>query len=84
VAAKVLIVEENEMNRDMISRRLQRHRHEVEPAADGLKGREIAHAMGGDRESALETGCDEYDTKPIEFRHLLSKIESLLTARVRT
>jgi CheY-like chemotaxis protein len=126
VAAKVLIVEDNAMNRDMLSRRLQRCGYEVELAADGLKGLEIthawhpdlilmdlslpeidgweatrrlkaksatrhipiialtAHAMVSDRERAFEAGCDEYDTKPIEFQRLLSKIESLLTMTVRT
>jgi CheY-like chemotaxis protein len=126
VAAKVLIVEDNEMNRDMLLRRLQRRGYEVELAADGLKGLEMthawhpdlilmdlslpeidgweamrrlkaesttrhipiialtAHAMVSDRERAFEAGCDEYDTKPIEFQRLLSKIESLLTASART
>jgi len=84
VAARVLIVEDNEMNRDMLSRRLQPHGHGVELAADGFKGLEIAHAMVSDRERAFEAGCDEYDTKPIEFQRLLSKIESLLTMTVRT
>ncbi|MGD0310404.1 MAG: response regulator [Acidobacteriota bacterium] len=126
MAAKVLIVEDNAMNRDMLSRRLQRCGYEVELAADGLKGLEIthawhpdlilmdlslpeidgweatrrlkaksatrhipiialtAHAMVSDRERAFEAGCDEYDTKPIEFQRLLSKIESLLTMTVRT
>ena len=37
-----------------------------------------AHAMAGDQERALATGCDDYDTKPIEFPRLLTKIESLL------
>jgi CheY-like chemotaxis protein len=37
-----------------------------------------AHAMAGDRDRALEAGCDDYDTKPIEFPRLLAKIESLL------
>jgi CheY-like chemotaxis protein len=37
-----------------------------------------AHAMVGDRESALEAGCDDYDTKPVEFQRLLEKIEALL------
>ena len=42
-----------------------------------------AHAMAGDREKALEAGCDEYDTKPVEFPRLLSKIEAILEARRR-
>jgi CheY-like chemotaxis protein len=126
VAAKVLIVEDNVMNRDMLSRRLQRCGYEVELAADGLKGLEMthawhpdlilmdlslpeidgweatrrlkaesttchipiialtAHAMVSDRERAFEAGCDEYDTKPIEFQRLLSKIESLLTVTIQT
>ena len=126
MAAKVLIVEDNEMNRDMLSRRLQRRGYEVELAVDGLKGIEMAHswhpdlilmdlslpeidgweatrrlkaesttrhipvialtahAMVRDRQSAFEAGCDEYDTKPIEFQRLLSKIESLLPETART
>jgi len=41
-----------------------------------------AHAMAGDRERALEAGCDDYDTKPVEFARLLAKIESLLGKKV--
>jgi CheY-like chemotaxis protein len=118
--ARILLVEDNEMNRDMLSRRLQRKGYEVEMAADGRQGVDMAtaggydlilmdmslpeidgweatrqlrakpdtestpiialtaHAMAGDREKALEAGCDDYDTKPIELDRLLSKIESLL------
>ena len=118
--AKILLVEDNEMNRDMLSRRLQRKGYTVAMAEDGLQGvamaasespdlilldmslplldgweaarrikaspatRRIpvialtAHAMSGDREKALEAGCDEYDTKPVEFARLLMKIEAIL------
>jgi CheY-like chemotaxis protein len=118
--AKILLVEDNEMNRDMLSRRLQRKGYEVVIAVDGAEGvsltssenpdlvlmdmslpvmdgweatrqlkanpetREIpvialtAHAMSGDREKALNAGCDDYDTKPIELPRLLSKIETFL------
>lgn len=118
--AKVLLVEDNEMNRDMLGRRLQRRGFELVIAIDGEEGlakagseqpdiilmdmslpgidgweatrrlkampeiRAIpiialtAHAMSGDREKALEAGCDDYDTKPVEFDRLLGKIESLL------
>jgi len=37
-----------------------------------------AHAMQGDREKAIEAGCDDYDTKPIELTRLLAKMEALL------
>jgi two-component system, cell cycle response regulator DivK len=117
---KVLIVEDNELNRDMLSRRLQRRGYEVVMAVDGaagieaartegpdlilmdmslpiidgweatrrLKGSQVtnaipiialtAHAMAGDRQKALEAGCDDFDTKPIEMMRLLDKIEHLL------
>jgi two-component system, cell cycle response regulator DivK len=117
---RILLVEDNEMNRDMLSRRLERRGFEVVIAVDGQEGvarakadrpdlilmdmslpvidgweatRLIkqddgtgsipvialtAHAMAGDREKALAAGCDEYDTKPIEFPRLLEKIEALL------
>lgn len=117
---KILLVEDNEMNRDMLGRRLQRKGFEVSIAVDGAEGIAMAqkdvpdiilmdmslpvvdgweatrrlkadprmqaipvialtaHAMSGDRELALEAGCDDYDTKPIEFPQLLEKIEALL------
>jgi two-component system, cell cycle response regulator DivK len=123
--AKILLVEDNEMNRDMLSRRLERKGFAVVIAEDGASGvaraaseapdlilldmslplvdgweaaRQIkagpktkgipiialtAHAMAGDRERALEAGCDEYDTKPVEFPRLLAKIESILGSRRR-
>lgn len=117
---RILLVEDNEMNRDMLSRRLERKGYEVTMAVDGREGidkareggydmilmdmslpevdgwdatRQLrasaetanvpiialtAHAMAGDREKAIEAGCDDYDTKPIELPRLLSKIEALL------
>ncbi|KPK57521.1 MAG: response regulator [Gammaproteobacteria bacterium] len=116
---KILLVEDNEMNRDMLSRRLLRKGFEVVIAVDGKEGvdmassespdiilldmslpvmdgweaaghlktnpetREIpvlaltAHAMDGDREKAIEAGCDDYDTKPVNFARLLEKINAL-------
>ena len=120
---RILLVEDNEMNRDMLSRRLQRKGFEVAVAVDGRQGVEMAksdsydlilmdmslpeidgweatrqlraepgtqsipiialtaHAMAGDRERAIEAGCNDYDTKPIELPRLLSKMESLLGAQ---
>jgi two-component system, cell cycle response regulator DivK len=117
---KILLVEDNEMNRDMLSRRLQRRGYTVVLAMDGQSGVEMAqtqapdlvlmdmslqvldgweatrrlkgaeptrhipiialtaHAMSGDRDKALEAGCDDYDTKPVELPRLLGKIEALL------
>jgi len=118
--AKILLVEDNEMNRDMLSRRLVRNGHEVSIAIDGQQGVDMAlserpdiilmdmslpvidgweatrlikandatrgvpvialtaHAMAGDREKAMEVGCDDYDTKPVEMARLLGKIAALL------
>ena len=117
---KILLVEDNQMNRDMLSRRLARKGYEVVVAIDGQQGVEMArsetpdlilmdmglpvldgweatrqlktapetqaipiialtaHAMAGDREKAVEAGCNDYDTKPIELPRLLEKIEALL------
>ena len=121
--AKILIVEDNEMNRDMLSRRLIRKGYEVVVAFDGAQGVEMAqseapdlilmdmslpvlsgweatenlkgnpctgaipvialtaHAMAPDRDQALQAGCDDYDTKPIELSRLLDKIQTLLTKK---
>ena len=118
--ARILLVEDNEMNRDMLSRRLMRSGYDVVMAVQGEEGvalaksdspdlvlmdmslpvldgweatrrlksdpatRDIpvialtAHAMSGDREKAREAGCDDFDTKPVEYARLLSKIEGLL------
>jgi CheY-like chemotaxis protein len=117
---KILLVEDNEMNRDMLSRRLERRGYRVAIALDGEQGvlmagseapdlilmdmslpvldgweaaRQLkaapgtraipiialtAHAMVGDREKAIEAGCDDYDTKPVEFQRLLEKVETIL------
>jgi two-component system cell cycle response regulator DivK len=115
---KILLVEDNEMNRDMLSRRLKRRGYEVVIAVDGGEGLALAqseapdlilmdmslpvldgweatrrlkaapetraipiialtaHAMSSDREKALEVGCDDYASKPIELGQLLAKIEA--------
>lgn len=117
---KILLVEDNELNRDMLSRRLERKGYEVVMAVDGQQGLDMAarespdlilmdmdlpvvdgweatrrikadegmraipvialtsHAMVGDRDQALAAGCDEYETKPINFPQLLGKIATLL------
>jgi len=119
---KVLLVEDNEMNRDMLSRRLIRRGFQVVFALDGQQGVDLArserpdiilmdmslpvidgwevtrrvkaddttrgvpvigltaHAMAGDREKAIEAGCDDYDTKPVELDRLIGKIERLIGA----
>jgi len=117
---KLLLVEDNEMNRDMLSRRLARRGYEISVAIDGEQGlaealRQLpdliimdmslpvldgwettrrlklcdetraipvlaltAHAMAGERDRALEAGCNDYDTKPVDFARLLGKIENLI------
>jgi len=117
---KILLVEDNEINRDMLSRRLERRGYRVTIALDGEQGVSMAgseapdlilmdmslpvldgweaarrlkaapetrsipiialtaHAMAGDREKAIESGCNDYDTKPVEFERLLEKIETIL------
>ena len=119
--AKILYVEDNEMNRDMLSRRLSRRGHEVLLAFDGQAGLDMmksenpeivlmdmglpvidgweatttakgdpeikdipiialtAHALESDRVKALDCGADDFDTKPVDFKRLLGKIDSLLT-----
>jgi CheY-like chemotaxis protein len=118
--SKLLLVEDNEMNRDLLSRRLQRKGFQVVMAVDGEEGIKkalseapdlilmdmslplldgweatrrlkaspetsaipvlalTAHAISGDRERAIDAGCDDYDTKPVEFSRLLVKIQALL------
>lgn len=117
---KILLVEDNEDNRDMLSRRLERKGFEVSLAVDGQDGVNkakndlpdlvlmdmslpvmdgweatkklkdtpetaaipvialTAHAMSSDREKAMDAGCDDYDTKPVDFQRLLEKMASLL------
>jgi two-component system cell cycle response regulator DivK len=117
---KILLVEDNEMNRDMLSRRLQRKGYDVLIAVDGEAGVQMtaserpdlvlmdmslptvdgweatrrikgmpetasipvialtAHVMNGDRDKAIEAGCDDYDSKPVDFERLLAKMQALL------
>ena len=119
--SRILLVEDNEMNRDMLARRLRARGFQVDIACDGAAGidrtaetlpdivlmdmslpkvngweatrrikanpatRSIpvvaltAHAMVTDRETALDAGCDEYETKPIDLARLLEKIDALLS-----
>ncbi len=120
--ARILLVEDDEMNRDMLSRRLEKRGYEVLIATDGQQGVDMArregpalilmdmslpvmdgwtasrtlkddpmtrgipiialtaHAMSGDENKAREAGCDEFDTKPVELKRLLSKMEGLMGA----
>ena len=122
--AKILLVEDNEMNRDMLSRRLRKKGYEVVIAVDGAQALVIARSdrpdlilmdmalpvLDGwdatrqlksmpdtraivniahsqqelvyDKDKALEAGCDDFDTKPVDFKRLLGKIEALLTRRM--
>lgn len=117
---RVLLVEDNELNRDMLSRRLRKKGYDVEMAVDGAQGVEMAragghdiilmdmslpvidgweatrqirasegldaipiialtaHAMAGDREKAMDAGCTDYDTKPVEIERLLGKMTALI------
>jgi CheY-like chemotaxis protein len=121
--ATILLVEDNEMNRDMLSRRLERRGYRLLIAVDGQEGLDVAtaqkpdlilldmslpildgwevarrlkaddtmrtvpvialtaHAMAGDRERAIEAGCDDYDTKPVDFSQLTAKIDAILARR---
>jgi len=120
---KILLVEDNEMNRDMLSRRLQRHGYSVVTAIDGEQGHKLgiseapdlilmdiglpdmdgwevtrllktdeharaipiialtAHALVTDRDKAFEAGCDDYDTKPVDFVRLNEKIKKLIAEK---
>ena len=120
---RILLVEDHEMNRKMLTRRLLRRDFEVLEAHDGLEALHMAraeqpdliimdmsipeidgweatrrlkedpatgsipilglsaHAMSGDRKKGLDAGCDEYDTKPVDFNRLMEKILLLLEAR---
>jgi CheY-like chemotaxis protein len=92
--AKILLVEDQEMNRDMLARRLVKRGYEVSIAVDGAEGVDkarsesipvialTAHAMSTDREKALEAGCDAYETKPVELPRLLGTMEKLLAGQV--
>jgi two-component system, cell cycle response regulator DivK len=120
----ILVVEDNEMNRDMLTRRLERKGYSVITAQDGAEGCELArskfpdiilmdislpvmngweatqriksdpitrripiiiltaHALATDRAKAFEMGCDDYDTKPVDFFRLQQKIEKLLLEKI--
>jgi two-component system cell cycle response regulator DivK len=118
--ATILLIEDNELNRDMLTRRLSRHGYQVLTAVDGVQGIEMvrtappdlvlldmslpkldgwqvamqirstpetcmlpvialtAHAIAGDRQKALDAGCDDYEAKPVNFARLLDKINAFL------
>ena len=120
----ILVVEDHEMNRDMLTRRLERKGYSVITAQDGAEGCELArtknpdiilmdislpimngweatqriksdpltrripiviltaHALATDRAKAFEMGCDDYDTKPVDFFRLMQKIEKLLLEKI--
>ena len=120
---KILLVEDNEMSRDMLSRRLARRGFDVSTAADGYDGIQkarsegpdlilmdlnlpdidgwevtatlkkdhgttsipvialTAHAMVTDKQKAIDSGCDDFATKPVEFDSLIQKINTLLERR---
>jgi CheY-like chemotaxis protein len=120
---RILLVEDNEMNRDMLSRRLERKGFQIVIAVDGAEGMALAgsaapdlilmdmnlpvvdgwevtrrlkaepatrpipvialtaHAMTEDRAKAMDAGCDDYDTKPVDFARLLEKIQAQLAKR---
>lgn len=121
--AKILLVEDNEMNRDMLMRRLERRGFEVVYAVDGAEGVDMAvsqqpdvilmdinlpifdgweatrriklndatrhipvialtaHAMSSDRDKAIAAGCDDFDTKPVDFVRLMEKLDAQLQRR---
>ena len=121
--SRLLLEEDNEMNRDMLTRRLQLKGYVITTAIDGIEGVQKAkeeipdlilmdmnlpnidgwevtriiketpetkhipvialtsHALASDRERSLEVGCDDYDTKPVDFFRLTTKIESQLARR---
>lgn len=121
--ARVLLVEDNEMSRDMLARRLEKRGYSIVVAVDGAEGVAAAqqlqpavilmdmslpvmdgwsatrrlkcelatrhipviglssHAMAADRERALQAGCDDYDTKPVDFERLIAKIEQCLATQ---
>ena len=123
---RLLLIEDNELNRDMLSRRLESRGYQVIMAVDGQEGLALAqsqspdlilmdmslplidgweatrrlkanpatraipvlaltaHAINGDREKAIRVGCDDYDTKPVEFCRLMDKIQLLLQSRGRS